>query len=130
MRRQTDSALRDTVRYALAIVLEDSAQSRCRELLQDLTRRKRFSHLKIIVGLSGDVDLKDDTDLLWGFLTRFEPARDLVFPHTQLRGICPHYRGPMGIDATFKEGYPGRLIMPAEIIDRVDNKWASYQIDL
>ena len=40
-----------------------------------------------------------------------------------LAGISPIYRGVMGIDATWKPGYPEPLVMTDEIVRRVDEKW-------
>lgn len=97
-----------------------------REVLENLIRHPLLQALKIIAVLSPDVDLNDDENLLWGIFTRFEPARDVVFAYTELRGSLPVYSGPMGIDATWKEGYPEPLVMDERIVKRVDERWERY----
>ena len=57
-----------------------------------------------------------------GHLHQFDPARDITFAHSELRGAWPVYKGPMGIDATFKEGYPDPLEMPDEIVEKVSRR--------
>ncbi len=74
----------------------------------------------------GGVNLDDDVDLLWGIFTRFDPARDVRFTRSAIRGIKPIYEGVMGIDATFKKGYPEALSMDEAIIERVNKRWDSY----
>ena len=58
--------------------------------------------------------------------TRFDPASDVVFRNVGLQGACPVYEGPLGIDATFKPGYPEPLTMHGEIVERVERRWGEY----
>ncbi len=113
-------------RTLLAVAIDDASRARSREILEDLVRRPDLAGFKLIVALSEDVDLDDRVELLWGFLTRFEPARDVLFPRTELRGPCAISSGPMGIDATFKDGYPEPLTMSEEIVERVTRRWDEY----
>jgi len=83
---------------------------------------------KIVAAVSPDVPLDDRTLLLWGIFTRFDPARDVFFERSELRGAWPAHRGRMAIDATFKEGYPAPLEMDPEIVARVDRRWGEYGI--
>jgi len=85
--------------------------------------------VRIVAAVSGDVDLDDRDLLLWGIFTRFDCARDIVFSRVEHRGAWSTCYGVLGIDATFKPGYPERLTMPDEIIERVDRKWASLGLD-
>jgi 4-hydroxy-3-polyprenylbenzoate decarboxylase len=110
----------------LVIQIRRDENARGRPILEDLVQRPNVEAFKMVVAVSEDVDLDDDVNLLWGFLTRFEPARDVLFKQTTLQGVRPNYRGPMGIDATFKEGYPQPLEMPTEIVERVDRRWGEY----
>lgn len=84
---------------------------------------------RMVAVVSGDVDLDDRDLLLWGIFTRFDCARDVVFPAIRQRGPWTTCYGPMGIDATFKPGYPERLRMPDEIVERVTRKWPELGID-
>ncbi|MBI3330599.1 MAG: UbiD family decarboxylase, partial [Candidatus Omnitrophica bacterium] len=77
-----------------------------REVVEALVQATPLAALKLIAAVSPDVDLADRENLLWGIFTRFDPARDVVFTSTELRGAWPVYRGCLGIDATFKPGYP------------------------
>jgi len=94
-----------------------------RRAVEELVRRPELGALKMVVSVSADVDLEDPMSFLWGFLTRFEPARDIAFREARLEGIRPVYRGPLGIDATHKKGYPAPLEMDSAIVDRVDRRW-------
>jgi len=94
--------------------------------LEALIGSEALSELGIIAAVSADVNLDDDVDLLWGIFTRFDPARDVRFATSTMHGIKPVYEGVMGIDATFKKGYPEALTMDEAIIERVDKRWNSY----
>jgi hypothetical protein len=41
-------------------------------------------------------------------------------------GARPVYRGIVGIDATWKEGYPAPLVMDESIVRLVDRRWGEY----
>ena len=70
--------------------------------------------------------LEERESLLWGIFTRFDPARDVVFTSAELKDSWPVYRGVLGIDATFKPGYPDPVVMDPEIATRVASKWHQY----
>ncbi len=81
---------------------------------------------KIVAAVSPDIPLDDRNLLMWGIFTRFDPARDAFFERSVLRGVWPIHRGRMGIDATFKQGYPEPLEMDPDIVARVDRRWKEY----
>lgn len=85
--------------------------------------------VRIVAALSDDVDLDDPEQMLWGLFTRFDCARDVVFERVERRGPWTTCYGTMGIDATFKPGYPGRLLMPDDLLDKVNRRWAEYGLD-
>lgn len=95
-----------------------------REVLMSIVR----SPLPIlfVVAVSDDVDLDDDENLQWGIFTRFDPARDMVFTEQKFVGARPVYSGTIGIDATWKEGYPKPLVMEESIVRRVSARWNDY----
>ena len=80
-----------------------------REVVERLVRRAEYSQLPLIVAVSADFALDDDAELLWGWFTRFDCARDLVAAGMETRGAWSAPRGPLGIDATWKPGYPEPL---------------------
>ena len=80
----------------------------------------------MIAAVSPDVDIEDNVSLMWGIFTRFDPARDIRFTNSAMHGIKPVYKGVMGIDATWKTGYPEGLEMEQRIIERVDKRWDHY----
>lgn len=83
---------------------------------------------RIVAVVSEDIALDDPVSRLWGIFTRFDAARDVRFAESTLRNAWPTHRGPLGIDATWKRGYPEPLVMPDEIARRVDARWAEYGI--
>jgi 4-hydroxy-3-polyprenylbenzoate decarboxylase len=97
-----------------------------RSVVEALVKAKALESVKLIAAVSGDVALRDRESLLWGLFTRFDPARDVVFTEASLQGSWPVYRGRMGIDATFKSGYPDPVVMDPQIIERVNQRWHQY----
>jgi UbiD family decarboxylase len=97
-----------------------------RRVLEPLVKARATSHLKLVAVVSPDVNLDDDVDTLWGIFTRFDPARDLMFTESSMQGVQPLYAGVMGIDATWKPGYPDPVAMDPEVVRRVDARWNEY----
>jgi 4-hydroxy-3-polyprenylbenzoate decarboxylase len=97
-----------------------------RTLVEKLVADPDLERIPLVVALSADVDLADRVSWLWGWFTRFDPASDLLFRRSTLRGAVPVHEGPMGIDATWKEGYPRPLEMPDEVVRRVSARWREY----
>ncbi|MBS1903314.1 MAG: UbiD family decarboxylase [Bacteroidetes bacterium] len=81
---------------------------------------------KIVAAVSEDVDLNSDLEVLWGIFTRFDAARDVFFTSSHLERTVPIYRGIMGIDATWKTGYPNPCIMDPVIVSRVNERWKEF----
>jgi 4-hydroxy-3-polyprenylbenzoate decarboxylase len=102
------------------------ARSEARALLERLVRWDGLGPIKLVVAVSGDVALDQEASLLWGIFTRFDPARDLVAQSQEFVGARPVYRGRLGIDATWKTGYPAPLEMAPEIVKLVDRRWGDY----
>lgn len=96
------------------------------EVVERLIRSDVLVQTKLIAAVSADVNLDDRESLLWGLFTRFDPARDIRFTSGELKGARPVYRGRLGIDATFKTGYPEPIVMDPEIVRRVDARWNQY----
>jgi UbiD family decarboxylase len=94
--------------------------------LQQLLGLEGLGGVCMVAAVSPDVRLENNAELLWGMFTRFDPARDVLFQEVELRGAWPVYRGRMGIDSTFKEGYPEPLTMTDEIRRKVDERWEEY----
>jgi 4-hydroxy-3-polyprenylbenzoate decarboxylase len=97
-----------------------------RKILGALVQSPHTSRLKLIAVISPDVEIDDEVDVIWGIFTRFDPARDLMFTKSEMRGVQPVYEGVMGIDATWKPGYPDAVVMPDEIVRLVDARWDTY----
>lgn len=77
-----------------------------REVVEALVRRPEYAGVRLIVAVSEDVSLEDDQEFVWGWFTRFDCARDLVPAGAENRGTWVQCRGPLGVDATWKSGYP------------------------
>jgi len=101
-------------------------KSEGRKVLENLLREGALEGVKIVAVVSQDVDLEDQVSTLWGIFTRFDCARDVVFSGTHVSGSVIHYSGCLGIDATWKTGYPDALEMPEEIREKVSARWSSY----
>jgi len=97
-----------------------------RAVVERLVAEPALSGLKVIVAVSPDVPLDDETLHLWGMFTRFDAAKDVVFTESRLAGAWPGYKGRMGIDATFKSGYPRPVVTDPEIVRKVDQRWNEY----
>jgi 4-hydroxybenzoate decarboxylase subunit C len=97
--------------------------SQGRDVLRTLLAHPALTSVALIAVVSEDVDLHDRENYIWGLFTRFDAERDVLFSRQELIGIAPVYGGVMGIDATWKQGYPKPLAMPDEIIRRVDRLW-------
>lgn len=97
-----------------------------RKVLDGLLRESALEGVKIVAVVSPDVDLEDIESTLWGLFTRFDCARDVIFTGTHLTGSAVRYSGCLGIDATWKNGYPDPLEMTEEIREKVNARWTSY----
>ena len=84
---------------------EDSA-SPGRAVIEALVRRPEYAGVPLIVAVGEDIALDDERELLWGIFTRFDCARDVVPGSAEVRGAWLTCRGPLGIDACWKPGYP------------------------
>ena len=102
------------------------AEGEGRDVVKTLVESPWLSTVKLVAVVSSDVDLDDRESVLWGIFTRFDPARDINFTTTELNGAWPVYRGCLGIDATFKPGYPETIAMDLGIVQRVNSRWRQY----
>ena len=99
-----------------------------RSVAERLAASPSLGRYKWAAVVSDDVPLDDPVLLLWGIFTRFDAARDVVFSETRLEGAWPRYGGRMGIDATWKPGYPDPIVMDPDVVRRVDRRWGEYGI--
>jgi len=106
----------------LVVTVQDDG----RDVVNKLTKSDELVGPKIIAAVSPDVDIHNQEQTIWGIFTRFDAERDVMFTEEKLVGISPVFRGKMGIDATWKKGYPSSLVMSDEIIKKVDERWDSY----
>ena len=97
-----------------------------RDVVNKLIKSDELVGPKIVAAVSPDVDVHNQEQTIWGIFTRFDAERDIMFTEEKLVGISPLFRGKMGIDATWKSGYPAPLVMSEEIIKKVDERWDSY----
>jgi len=110
----------------LVVQLDQVEPAKAKESLRRLVTAEALSGVKIIVTVSPDVDIDNDVEVLWGMFTRFDPARDVQFSRVSMTGVVPLYEGVLGIDATWKPGYPDPLVMDDDVVKKVDNKWQEY----
>jgi len=118
-----DAALAHRLAWGALLVVQTRGDGRA--LVERLIRRPEYAAVKLIVAVSPDVPLDDDELLLWGIFTRFDCARDVVPAATEARGAWLCCRGPLGIDATWKGGYPDPVENLPEVVQRVARWWPS-----
>jgi 4-hydroxy-3-polyprenylbenzoate decarboxylase len=94
-----------------------------RPVLEQLLRQPEYAAVRILAAVSRDVPLEDDELLLWGVFTRFDCARDVIPAAAESRGAWISCRGPLGIDATWKSGYPEPVENLPEVIRSVSAWW-------
>ena len=101
-----------------------------REIVEKLIHESNIDKLpkgvKMVAAVSEDVNLASDLEIIWGIFTRFDAARDVTFTRISLVGASPVYEGIMGIDATWKKGYPNPCEMADEVVQKVDARWSEY----
>jgi 4-hydroxy-3-polyprenylbenzoate decarboxylase len=97
-----------------------------REVLAGLVKWDGLGPVRLVAAVSDDVDLDDESSTVWGIFTRFDPARDMIFERQEFIGAKPVYGGRIGIDATWKPGYPPPVTMPDEIVKLVERRWGEY----
>ncbi len=97
-----------------------------KKVIKKMFKTPGYENVRIISVVSPDIKLKDDTDLIWGIFTRFDPYLDVIFERTELRGSAVIYDGRMGIDATVKKWYPEVIEMSEEIKNKVTKRWDTY----
>ncbi|MGB7212732.1 MAG: UbiD family decarboxylase, partial [Gemmatimonadales bacterium] len=97
-----------------------------REVLQELIKWQGLGPVRFIAAVSEDVDIEDRTNLIWGIFTRFDPARDMIYGEQRFVGAKPVYGGRIGIDATWKPGYPPVVTMPEDTVRLVEKRWGEY----
>jgi 3-polyprenyl-4-hydroxybenzoate decarboxylase len=101
-----------------------------RTVVERLVKDPALSGFALMAAVSSDVSLDDEERLVWGLFTRFDCARDLIPASAHMDGAWPKITGPLGIDATWKPGYPEPLVMSPEIITRVDSRRKEYGLAL
>lgn len=97
-----------------------------RSVLEKLVLQPDLGGVKVIAAVSEDVDIRDRENYIWGVFTRFDCERDILFTEQKLLGISPVYQGVLGIDATWKPGYPKALQMDDKVRKRVEERWDAY----
>jgi len=112
-------------RLAWGGMLVVQASSDGRAVVERLIQRPEYAAIKLVVAVSTDVPLEDDELLLWGIFTRFDCARDIVPARVETRGAWLTCHGPLGIDATWKHGYPEPVASPPEVVARVTGWWGT-----
>jgi 4-hydroxy-3-polyprenylbenzoate decarboxylase len=120
-RAQDESILDYRLAWGGMLVVQTRGEGRA--VIDRLIHRLEYSGMKLIVAVSPDVPLDDDELLLWGIFTRFDCARDVIPAAIEVRGAWASCRGPLGIDATWKTGYPEPVENLPEVVRGVDAWW-------
>ena len=108
------------------LVLQLHAAVDARRVLEAALAHPHVQDFLFIWAVSDDVPLDNDTLLLWGMFTRFDPARDWISRSSAWEGMRPVYRAPVGVNATWKPFYPAPLTMPEEVIRRAQTRLQAW----
>ncbi len=95
-------------------------------VIKKIVKHPELEGVKMAATVSFDVDINEQESYIWGLFTRFDCERDVIFSEQKLIGISPIYKGILGIDATWKTGYPNPLVMDEAFVKKVDERWDSY----
>lgn len=98
----------------------------------------QLSFTKMIIAFDDDIDIRDQSSVMWALSTRVDPERDIQIIKNTATDTLDHtanisaYGSKVMIDATKKgkaEGYnrewPQTISMPKSIIKEVEKKWKS-----
>jgi 4-hydroxy-3-polyprenylbenzoate decarboxylase len=107
-------------------MLHIKVEDKPKETIRGLFGVPGFEDIRVVVAQSVDINLHDDTELIWGMFTRFDPYLDVIVEHTELRGPSVVYGGRIGIDATFKSWYPEVIEMSDDVKELVSRRWEEY----
>ena len=107
-------------------IRSNGSQSDGRPVLEKLLRNKELQTFSIIAVVSEDIDVRDQVNSIWGIFTRFDCQRDVYFTNQKILGISPLYSGVMGIDATWKKGYPDPLVMDPDVVYKIHSQWEEF----
>ncbi len=107
-------------------ILAVKATKKPKDLIKKLFNTKGYEDVRIISVVDEDIDIHNDTELIWGIYTRFDPYLDVIFEHTELKGSAVVYGGRMGIDAIMKSWYPKVIEMSEDIKEIVTDRWKEY----
>jgi 4-hydroxy-3-polyprenylbenzoate decarboxylase len=112
--------------YGGGVLVFQTESRLAKPLLAELLSSPELGDVRLAVALSDDINPKDRMQMLWGWFTRFEPAQDILFERAELRGAAPRFDGRMGIDATFKAGYPDPLVLDSASEKEAERLWDKY----
>ena len=109
----------NTQRSVMYIALNKTLPHQATEFIEAFFREPKFATVNIAIVLEGNVNLEDNSIVMWKLFNNIDPKRDLHF-----------YKNRLGIDVTQKlkeEGYqqrwPEEIEMSEEIKNRVNSKW-------
>jgi len=109
----------NTQRSVVYIALNKTKPHQATDFINSFFKEPKFSAVNIVIVLEGNVNLENDSVVMWKLFNNIDPKRDLHF-----------YGSRLGIDVTQKleeEGYqqrwPDEIEMSDEIKNRVDSKW-------
>jgi 2,5-furandicarboxylate decarboxylase 1 len=92
-------------------------------------------YLKLVIIVDDDIDVFDESDVLWALATRVQADRDLVVIAGSLGAILDPSASPegltakLGIDATRAFGRPGELGAEKLVMSEAPMQWARQLVD-
>ena len=120
------------------VSIDKKYAGQAKKVISALWGMGQMASTKCIVVFDNDIDLADNSTVLWKLLNNVDPGRDMMLSQGPLDALdhsasYANVGGKLGIDATRKtkeEGmgreWPEEIKMSDEIVKLVDKKWKEY----
>lgn len=127
-------------RNLLFVSIHKSAAHQARRVLHAIWGLEMFEQTKIVVIVDADVDVHDDDGVWLAVGTNACPSSDFIASDGRARDddftrLSPSLAGKIGIDATRKlpaergDSWPEPLVMSSEVVARVRERWAEFNLE-
>lgn len=118
----------------LVVKIKKDKPFKAREIARELWKIDEDKKLKITFIVDEEINIHDQTELLWGIFTRFDPERDIFFDKRDLNyRVLPKFGERIAIDCTRKSPEEGHfkpwleiIKMDEKIKEKVTKRWKEF----